>query len=164
MILRLLKKLRAILKPASVKNGKARALDPVEILRLNCHNLLRLAEQIQSHAERAPYPHVAQRLRQIAMEKRKGVNILREKFLSLRGEMDEPQLNLKSGKNHWERMVRDLEDQKTLENSFLEQAFRLAEKTPEISDLLKGIITAQLLHKEILLDLVARADPQADQT
>jgi hypothetical protein len=164
VILDLVKKLRAILRPASVRNGKPELLSPIGILRANYYDLLRLAEQIHAHAERAPYPHVGQRLRQIALEKRKAVDTLREKILSLRGVLEEPQLDLKSGKNHWKRMVRDLEDQKALETRFLEHAARLAEEAPEISDLLKEIVAAQVSHKETLLDLVARADPQADQT
>lgn len=164
MILDLVKKLRAILRPASVRNGKSDVLSPMEVLRANYYELLRLAEQIHAHAERAPYPHVRQRLRQIALEKRKAADTLREEILRLRGVLEEPQLDLKSGKNHWERMVRDLEDQKALETSFLEHAARLAEEAPQISDLLKGVVAAQVSHKETLLDLVARADPQADQS
>ena len=164
MFLELLKKLRAILKPPSAGNGKPKLLDPVEILRVNCHDLLRLAEQIHAHAQTAPYPHVAQSLRQIALEKRKSANILRETIFNLGGRLDEPQLNLKSGKNHWERISQDIEDQRALESRFLQQSVRLAEEAPEISDLLKRIVAAEALHKEILMDLVMRADPQADQT
>lgn len=164
MILKLLRKLRAIFKPASAENGKPGHLDPVEILRVNSNDLLRLAEQIHAHAETAPYPHVAQRLRQIVLEKRESVKILKEKILSLQGELDYPRFNLKSGKNHWERINRDIEDQRVLESRLQEQASRLAEEAPEISDLLKRIVAAEVSHKEILMDLVMRADPQADQT
>lgn len=164
MILELVKKMQAIFKPASRENGKPKLLDPVEILRAGYHDLWRLAEQIHSHAERAPYPHVANHLRQIATEKRISASAMREKILNLGGKAEEPKLDLKSGKNHWARMARDLEDQKALENDLLERAVRLAEEAPEISDLLKGIVAAQLPHKEALLDLIARADPQADQS
>jgi hypothetical protein len=46
----------------------------------------------------------------------------------------------------------------------MEQAVLLADDTPDISDLLQRIVAAQLPHRETLLDLVARADPQADQS
>jgi len=164
MIRELWKRLQAILRPVSASNGKPKVFEPVEILRRDYHDLQRLAEQIGAHAERAPYPHVAQRLRQIAFEKQKNAAILKEKILSLGHESEGPQPIIKSGKNHWDRMVQDLEDQKTLENSFLEQAVRLADEVPEISDLLRRVVAAQLPHKEILLDLVARADPQATQS
>jgi hypothetical protein len=164
VIVELLKKMRAIFNPASRENGKPGLFDPLQILQVGYHDLCRLAEQIHSHAERAPYPHVANRLRQIATEKRVSASALREKILNLGGRAEEPKLNLKSGKNHWERMVRDLEDQKALENDLSERAFRLAEEAPELSDLLKEIVAVQLPHKDALLDLIARADPQADQS
>ncbi len=164
MIRQLLKRLPAALKLLSPKNENIKALDPVRTLRLSYCNLYRLAEQIDDHAEKAPYPHVTQRLKQIAMEKRKNAVVLRDKILSLEGLLDEPQPNPKSGKNHWERMVQDLQDQKALEALLTEQSFRLAEEAPEISNLLKKIATAQIPHRQILIDLIARADPQANQS
>ncbi|MEK7334287.1 MAG: hypothetical protein AAB222_03070 [Candidatus Binatota bacterium] len=160
MIRELLKKLSAILRCAAARNGKSKAT--VEILKADYHDLRRLAEQISNHAEKAPYPHVTQRLRQIASEKRNSTSILKEKLLSLGGGLEEFPLDLKSGKNHWERMVQDLQDQKALETSFFERTMRLADEAPEISDLLRKVVDAQLPHKEALLDLVARADPQAE--
>lgn len=164
MLLQLFKKLQAVRRPAPAGDGKTKGLDPAEILRIDYRALRRLAEQIGAHAERAPYPHVAQRLRQIAFEKQKSATLLKEKILSLGCELEESQPIIKSGKNHWERMVQDLEDQKTLETSVLERAVRLADESPEISDLLRKVVAAQLPHKEILLDLAARADPQATQS
>ncbi|MEK7210483.1 MAG: hypothetical protein AAB070_03600, partial [Candidatus Binatota bacterium] len=107
MIRELWKKLQAIVRLASARNGKPDALDPVEVLSIDYQNLRRLAEQIGAHAERAPYPHVAQRLRQIASEKQKTATFLKEKILSLGYELEESQPIIKSGKNHWERMVQD---------------------------------------------------------
>lgn len=164
MIRELMKKLQIILRPALTKNGTPSAINSVEILRKCYYDLSRLTEQINTHSGKAPYPHVAQQLRQIAVEKRHCVSLLREKIVSLRGELEELPLDLKSGKNHWGRIVQDLEDQKALENSLLERALRLADEAPEISGFLKGIAAEQLPHKEILLDLVARADPQAEQS
>ena len=160
MIRELLKKLSALFRCAAARNGKSKAT--VEILKADYHDLRRLAEQISNHAEKAPYPHITQRLRQIASEKRNSTSILKEKLLSLGGGLEEFPLDLKSGKNHWERMVQDLQDQKALETSFFERTMRLADEAPEISDLLRKVVDAQLPHKEALLDLVARADPQAE--
>ncbi|MBI2986850.1 MAG: ferritin-like domain-containing protein [Deltaproteobacteria bacterium] len=163
MIRELWKKLNAILRQASTGNGKPQILDPAEILGTGYRDMRRLAEQITAHAERAPYPHVAERLRQIAFEKQRCATILKEKILGLGRELEESQLELKSGKNHWERMVQDLEDQKSLETFFSEQAARLVDEAAEIADLLKKVVAEQLPHKETLLDLVMRADPQAEQ-
>jgi len=149
MVLTLLKKLGGILKPHVINK---KAFDSREILR-----------EIFRDLSLAPYPNIAQQLRQIAIEKRETVNTMKEKISGLLVPKDESQLNLRSGKNHWERMVRDLEDQKTLENKLVIRAASLADEAPELSDLLKGIKAGQLSHKDTLLDLVVRADPQADQ-
>ena len=163
-MLDLLKKIQARLRPASVTNGKSEDLDPIEIVKASFQDLRALAEQLNGHAAVAPYPHIAQRLRQIAAEKRSTANLLRDKILPLGGRLEELPLEIKSGKNHWERMVQDLKDQKELETSLLEQAALLVEKAPQICALLREVATAQLPHREALLDLIARADPQAEQT
>lgn len=164
MILELLKKLRSIFTTSFQGNRAAELHDPVEILKASYRDLCRLAEQINTHAEKAPYPHVAERLRQIASEKRTIADAFREKVFSMGATIEEPQLDPISGKNHWESISRDIGDQKLLETRFLEQAVRLADGAPEISELLNGTVAAQMYHKEILLDLVARADPQANQS
>ena len=163
-MLELVKKMAAVFSTAEPQNGKARSAGPAEALRESYRRLYNLAEQIDLHAEKAPYPHVAQRLRQIAAEKRSSANLLRDKILSLGEELGETPPDIKSGKNHWQRMVRDLNDQKALETDFSERAALLAEQAPELAELLGNIIAAQRPHKEMLLDLVARADPQAEQT
>lgn len=156
----LLTKLRAKLKFRSTENGRSESVDLATELRTSYRDLLRLAEQIESHAEKAPYPHVAEILRQIAREKNASANTLKEKVAALQ-QMESPHAAIKAGKNHWERMVQDLEDQKACEENFLQLAGLIAEEHPEISHLLREIVSAQAPHKEKLLDLVARADPQA---
>lgn len=126
--------------------------------------LLCLADQIDTHAEKAPYPHVTEYLRKLAQEKRESAKILRQRIAYLLTDADEPKPTIKSGINHWERMVQDLADQKDLEVSFLQLADLLGEERPEISSLLRELVAAQAPHKERLLDLIARADPQAYQT
>jgi len=80
------------------------------------------------------------------------------------GNPGEPRADIKSGKNHWERMVLDLEDHREVETSLLDQAGRLAEQAPQVSDVLRKIVASEAEHKEALLDLIARADPQANQS
>ena len=164
MFRQLCDRLHALLRPASAKNGKGRLLGPADTLISGYRYLRRLTEQIKAHAERAPYPHVAERLRRIASEKQRAVGVLKEKILAMGYDFEEPHAAPKSGKNHWERMVQDLEDQKSLEAFLLERATLLADDAPEIGDLLSRIVADQGAHRDILLDLVARADPQAEQS
>ncbi|MGH7828561.1 MAG: hypothetical protein ACREP8_00140 [Candidatus Binatia bacterium] len=145
-------------------NRTSRTDDPVEILRLSYHDLSRLARQIDAHADRAPYPHVAERLRRIASEKRERAEALRRKMVSFGGRPDDGYLEIRMGKNHWERLGRDVDDQRRLESQFLERASLLVENAPEVAGFLQEIATAEHPHREILVDLLARADPQAHQT
>ncbi len=153
--MQLLKFLRALFHAGTPENGNPS-------LGITYRHLLRLADQILAHAEKAPYPHVAERLRHIALEKQKGANLLKDKLGSGAEKYSEPPLQAKSGKNHWERMVMDLEDQKALETELLQQATVLSAHAPGTSNLLLKIAAEQAAHKETLLDFVARADPQAE--
>src|SRR5918993_3823698 len=79
---------------------------------VNVHErLCKLANQIESHAAGAPYPHMAKALHSVAREKYASavkvktiIETLGEKTRSLVGES-------KPGKNHWDRLNLDLQDQ-----------------------------------------------------
>ncbi len=157
-----LNKIGRIFKPET--NGVERSHDPLDLLTESYRDLSRLAAQISAHADRAPYPAVAQRLRRIAEEKRSGAQLLRERISAMGGALAEPPVDTDSGGNHWERMGRDLSAHSTLETRFLERAARLNEKAPEAAELLWQVVQLQTHHVRILMDLIARADPQAHQT
>ena len=70
MLRYLLKKLGELLLPERGSGDGARSMEPVDVLLLLHQRISRLAEQIQSHADFAPYPQVAERLRRVATEKR----------------------------------------------------------------------------------------------
>ena len=156
------RKLLSILRADIGKDGPVNAKNPLEIVKASYRDLCRLAEQIEDHAQKAPYPHVAQRLKLIAAEKRSIAGLLKDKMLSLGAHPEESKFDIKRGKNHWERIAKDIDDQRALENQFQEYAVLLAEQAPEISDLLERIVADQAHHRESLLDLLARADPQAN--
>lgn len=164
MLQETLKWLCARLRVGSAHDGKYQPRDPLAALNSCYHDLVCLASQIECHAEKAPYPQVTDHLRQLAREKSESANTLKEKIGYLLKETEVPRPTIKSGKNHWERMGQDLEDQKTLDARFLQVADLLVEAKPDVSSLLRELVTAQAPHKERLLDLVARADPQAHQT
>jgi bacterioferritin (cytochrome b1) len=157
----LVKKVQRLL---AAQDGESKPRDPLDILAETYRDLSTLAEQISSHAERAPYPHMAKRLRQMAAEKRASANRLRDRIVAMGGRLEERPREIKSGQNHWERMAQDLNDQRSLETKLFERAAVLNEKTPELAELLRQIAAAQRPHVAALLDLIARADPQADQT
>jgi bacterioferritin (cytochrome b1) len=163
-MMEILNRLQKFFSRHSKGNGDRELIDVVDILIEHYQNLIRLAKQITAHAERAPYPHVAQHLRQISLEQQNSANALKEKILYLGGNPQEANLELRSGKNHWARILQDIKDQKELENQLSADASRLALESPEITDLLRRIVAGEVVHRETLQDLIARADPQANQT
>jgi rubrerythrin len=163
-LLRALKVIGQILASASHSREKSRTTDPQELLSDSYRDLARLARQIFAHADEAPYPHVAARLRQIAEEKRTTGDLLRRKILGSDTKLDESSLAVNGGTNHWERMARDLADHTAVEACLLERAAILNESLPEVAELLRQTAVANHRHARIFLDLIARADPQAEQT
>ena len=126
--------------------------------------LARLANQLRLHAEKAPYPFVGERLRQMAEEKEKSIARLSEEIERLGGRVAKFDSSIPSGKNHWDRIRQDVEDQKRAEARLVDDASSLALEAPEQSQLLRQLLEVENRHKQALLDLLARADPQAEQT
>jgi len=145
-------------------NGHRESNDPLDILKESYRELNRLAAQISDHAERAPYPGVGRTLRRVAEEKQSAAKALRDRMAAMGGTLYDTPLDIESGGNHWERMGRDLSAHSTLETRFLERAARLDEKTPDVAELLRQVAQQQSHHVRIFMDLIARADPQAQQT
>jgi hypothetical protein len=123
--------------------------------------LVRLADQIEDHAERAPYPYIAERLRRIAKEKRLSVALLKDKLRLPAADGGGIEQDIQRGKNHWERMAQDLEEQKSFDASLHNLTLAAAEHTPDIAPLLEELARSQALHRDSLTDLLVRADPQA---
>jgi hypothetical protein len=144
------------------RKEKPTQTNTLEILKTSYQDLSRLARQIDNHAEKAPYPYVAKQLRLIAEQKHLSAGLLKNKILKSGSQPEESKSEVKSGNNNWERITRDLEDQRELESQLLRYAALLAEEAPEISELLKRIVAEQAPHRTSLLDIVARADPQAN--
>ena len=61
-------------------------------------------------------------------------------------------------------MHQDVEDQKRVEARLTDDVSYLALEAPEHSQLLRQLVEVERRHKSALLDLLAKADPQAEQT
>jgi hypothetical protein len=160
----LLKKLGQLLLPERMSDKRTRDVEPLEALLLVHQQNMRLAEQIESHAELAPYPQVAERLRRIAEEKRDIGNRLRKIMEDLHGSIREAAQPPATGKNHWQRLIRDLEDQRDLDDLIARYEFTLVPQIAGGSELLDEIKQIHERHRQSLVRLVALADPQANQT
>jgi hypothetical protein len=160
----LLKKLGQLLLPERMSDNRTRDLEPLEALLLVYQRNSRLAEQIESHAELAPYPQVAERLRRIADEKREVGNRLRKIVEELHGSIREAAQPPATGKNHWQRLSRDLDAQRALDDLLARYEFTLIPQIPGGSELLDEIKRIHNRHRQSLIRLIAVADPQANQT
>ena len=164
MARKFLSALRNILLGEVDNNGDFYSTAPVDVLVAVHGRLLALAAQIRAHAEQAPYSQVAVELRRIAAEKEADADALKKRIESDDAQT-RPQRSLSvSGKNHWERMTRDLHDQKLLDDVLQQQEARLAAGESEIAQLIAQLRAHQAPHRKTLTTLVAVADPQATQT
>lgn len=160
----LFRKIEEFLLPERQTNGTG-YLEPLDAVRLIYQRISQLAEQIESHAELAPYPQAAERLRHIAGDKRDIANRLKQIIEALHGPITEKELRLPAtGKNHWQRLVRDLEDQRKLDDLLSRYEFPMTRQFPQISDFLRELKTVHEAHLRSLAQLSAVADPQATQT
>jgi hypothetical protein len=160
----LLKKLRQLLVPERTSDNRTRDMKPLEALLFVYEKNARLAEQIESHAASAPYPQVAERLRRIADEKRNLGNRLRKIIEDLHGSIREAPESLATGKNHWQRLIRDLEDQRELDDIIARYEFTIIPEISVGSEFLDELKRTHDQHRQSLIGLIAVADPQASQT
>lgn len=149
--------------PERPNDNDSRADTPARSLVIAHELLSKLANQIESHAAGAPYPHIAQALHSIAREKYANAAKLKtiietrgEKTRSLAGEP-------KPGKNHWDRLNLDLQDQVAVDDLLLTLELKAGDNS-EIAQLVKELRIRQKSHRGVLSDLIAIADPQASQT
>jgi hypothetical protein len=160
----LLKKLGQLLLPERTGDNRTREVEPFEALLLVYQRNAQLAEQIESHAELAPYPQVAEQLRQIAAEKRAVGDRLRKIIEDSHGSIKEPAQPQAIGKNHWQRLICDLEDQRKLDDIVGRYEFTLIPQISGGSEFLDELKPIHDRHRQSLTRLIALADPQASQT
>jgi hypothetical protein len=158
----LFKKIEELLLPERTNKDGVR--EPVDMLQLIYQRISQLAKQIGSHAQLAPYPQVADRLRQIAEDKQGMANRLKKIIESRHGSIAEETDSAASGKNHWQRLIRDLEDQNALDDLLFRYEFMLTREVPEVTDFLQELKATHETHRRSLTQLIAVADPQATQT
>jgi hypothetical protein len=132
-------------------------------LALAYERISRLARQIEAHAACAPYPHIRQALHGIATQKLDNAKELQILIEKLGQKPQVPAGEPRTGINHWERLNLDLQDQIALDD-FLFTLELKAGETPEIARGLRELRSSQRTHRRLLSDLIAIADPQANQT
>jgi hypothetical protein len=122
---------------------------------------VRLARQIREHAERAPHQAGTQGLLAVADVQDRVVRLLGDKIATLGGSGRDGAGPLKSGKNHWARVVHDLEDNHALEQHYNEQAIHWDPALSDMTALFRTLEREKHQISVLLRDIALRADPHA---
>ena len=122
----------------------------------------RIVRQLESHAEAAPYPHVAERLRGIQSADEEASGALARRLVELgRQPNGSAHGAVKSGRNSWERLNVTVEDYRGLMRQLTQLWVRWDDEHPADAALIRDLIDAATRNREDLLDLAARSDPHA---
>jgi len=124
---------------------------------------VRLAQQLRAHADQAPHQAGAQGLRAAAEEQERLVSWLRDEIVAQGGEGNDNagSISIKEGKNHWARVVHDMQDNLALERRYNEQAIRYDPALPEVAALFRTLAREKGQISALLRDIASLADPHA---
>jgi bacterioferritin len=117
--------------------------------------------QFTQHAQRMYYPQFRERLLRIAAEEQAHVQWLREKILALGGEIPQLSFTPKAGKNSWECLLMDLEEEKRCCGDLLERMHTAGHVDPEIAEGLRRMREEEKRHREEIMDMLMKSDPYA---
>ncbi|MCS6926016.1 MAG: ferritin-like domain-containing protein [Candidatus Binatia bacterium] len=117
--------------------------------------------QFTAHAERMAYPQFRERLLRIAAEEQTHVQWLREKILALGGTVPEVTVPLRQGKNSWECLRLDVEEEERDYGALLEQMYAVEGVDPELAEGLRRIRAEERRHRAELLDMLLKSEPYA---
>jgi rubrerythrin len=117
--------------------------------------------QLTQHAEGLHYPQFRERLVRIAEEEQAHVTWLRDKLLALGGDVPDVSITPKEAKNTWEALLMDLEEEKRSYADLLEAMHLAKQADPELAEGLRRIREAERQHREEILEILVRSDPES---
>jgi rubrerythrin len=113
------------------------------------------------HAERMYYPHFRERLLRLVAEEQSHVRWLGEKIRALGGDLPPPAHTPVRGKNTWESLRMDLQEERKDQTELLD-GLRTAEHTDrEIAEGLSRLRQNERKHRAELLDMLMKSEPDA---
>jgi rubrerythrin len=115
--------------------------------------------QFTQDAERMYYPQFRERLLRIAAEEQAHVTWLRDKILALGGEVPAVSLPPKGADNAWQALLMGLEEEKRSYADLLEAMHTAEQDNPEIAEGLRRIREEEQQHREELLNMLVKSDP-----
>jgi rubrerythrin len=138
--------------------------DRQKLLELLCEAYLDEIKDIANftwHAERMYYAHFRERLLRIVAEEQTHVRWLGEKMRALGGDLPLPVETPVRGKNTWESLRMDLQEERKDQGELL-RGLRAAEHLdPEIAEGLARLRRDEREHRAELLDMLMKSEPDA---
>jgi rubrerythrin len=133
----------------------------VEILRDEYIEEAQDAGQFTRHAQRMAYPQFRERLLRIAVEEQTHVQWLRERILALGGILPEITATPEVGKNSWECLLMDVEEEKRCCGELLQRMHVAEHADPEIAAGLRRRREEEKRHREEIMDMLMKSDAYA---
>jgi hypothetical protein len=141
------------------KSGDELAADALLEIQRAC---TRLARQLEEHADRAPYPQFAERLKEIVGEQEDSARKVSFRLAQLgRNAPENGSAPTRDGRSSWERLRVSLEDYRVLIRQLSQLKARWGDERPEDAALVGMLRDRAVGHREVLVDLLARSDPHA---
>ena len=135
----------------------------VEVLRDKYLDEAKDVVQFEDHARRMTYPHFQKRLLCIAEEEKAHVKWLQDTITALGGKIPQTTFTVTHGKNSWESLLMDIEEEKRDCAAILEQLYTVVKHAdPEIAAGLRRIRDDEKRHRQEILDLLMKDDRFVD--
>ncbi|HXG52444.1 MAG TPA: ferritin-like domain-containing protein [candidate division Zixibacteria bacterium] len=132
-----------------------------ELLKQRYLEELRHAERLREHAARMQYPQFRQKLLDIAAEETKHAEWIAARIRLLGGEPPPFKPPPVSGRNSWQYLLLDLEEEGRCGARLQDEIRTLEPELPEIGGLLDRIRKDDEKHRQEIREMLMRSDPQA---
>lgn len=122
----------------------------------------RLERQLDEHAEKAPYPQVASRLKALLGSEGENAASVSARLAVLgRYAESDAAAQLRDGCNSWERLSGTLDDYRALIRTLGQLLVRWDDESPEDAILVRDLRERAQFGRMEISDMISRADPHA---
>jgi hypothetical protein len=122
----------------------------------------RLERQLDEHAEKAPYPQVATRLKALLVNEGENAASVSARLAVLgRYAESDATARLRDGSNSWERLIGNLDDYRALIRTLGQLFVRWDDESPEDALLVRDLRERAQFGRMEISDMISRADPHA---
>jgi len=133
----------------------------LEILCAEFASEIQMERLFRQHAQKMHYPHFRERLLRIAADEERHAGWLREKISAFQGRLPEVALTETTGKNTWECLLMDLEEERRCVADLEDRLLKVEKIDPEIALGLRQIQEEEKHHRDEIRDMLMRSDAYA---